>query len=283
MLPTGTVLNGLFEVRRLVARGNVAAIYEGVSVTTGERVAIKAFHPSIAGSAETEDFLAQMRGLPRLVHPAIANYRIVGREPTHGVLYVVHEYVDGIPLTSFIGQVTVSEANLRTVARRLAEGLKHAHELGVVHRAITPDNIIAPNGKLDESKIVDFGLTNRGVRGSSPDGTANSQYEAPEQSGAFESPVGPWTDVYSLGLVLFTLATGRLPRDKWLASQLQHGGRSGLDLSKTPSQLRRLFAGMLAADPASRFRAMDDVLRVLNAKPRPSRRSPSRLRTRRSR
>jgi tRNA A-37 threonylcarbamoyl transferase component Bud32 len=267
VLPEGAVLNGLFEVRRLIARGDLAAVYEGVNITTRERVAIKSFHPNIVDSPAVRDsFLREMLALTRLNNPAIANYRMAAREPTLGVLYIVHEFVDGIVLETLIGQVTAPEPKLRGLIRRLAEGLKHAHDLGVLHRMLAPENIIAPGGRLDACVIVDFGLAEHFDALPAPQ-MAGIRYAAPEQFGDADGEVGPWTDVYSLGLVMLALATGIRPAPVSALSDAEARGRAGADLSKAPRKLRPLFAGMLAPGPKLRFRSMDDVLSALDERP----------------
>src|SRR5262249_46372880 len=149
----------------------------------------------------------------RLNHPALAQYRLATREPNLGVFYIVIEFVDGPGLDKLIGQVFPSEAELRAFLRRMAEGLGAAHKLGAIHRDMSPDNILVPEGRLELAKIIDFGIAK--------DGQANVNtvvgdtfagklpYVAPEQLGDFDRSIGPWTDIYSLGLILLALARGR--------------------------------------------------------------------------
>ena len=245
-------MNGLFEVKRLMGRGYVGEVYEGASVATGERVAIKTIYPKITerpGVQET--LLREMRVLTRIGHPAINSYRMAAREPTYGVLYIIFEFVEGIMLDALIGQVTVPEPKLRAVIRRLAEGLKYAHDMGAVHRDISPGNIVAPSGRLDACTIIDFGFS-ESLETMRPtlmvDQRTRRPYAAPEQFGEFGGAIGPWTDVYSLGLVMLALATGA------------RATNPAPDLSPLSRRLRPLFDGMLAADPEARFRDMESVL-----------------------
>ena len=179
---------------------------------------------------------------------------MAAREPTYGVLYIVFEFVDGIALDTLIGEVTMPEPKLRTVIRRLAEGLKYAHDMGAVHREISPGNIVVPGGRLDACTIIDFGFS-ESLETIRPTEHARRPYAAPEQFGEFGGKIGPWTDVYSLGLVMLALATGIQPTD------------AAPDLSRLSRRLAPLFAGMLAADPEVRFRDMSAVLLALDAKP----------------
>jgi len=193
---------------------------------------------------------------------------MAAREPTLGVLYIVHEFVDGVPLEALIGQVTVAEPKLRGLIRRLADGLKHAHAVGVLHRVLAPENIIAQGGRLDACVIVDFGLAEDFNTLRAPQlADGRWRYAAPEQFGGSDGQVGPWTDVYSLGLVMLALATGIRPAAVSALSAAEAPGPAGPDLSKAPRRLRPLFAGMLAPDPKLRFRSMDDVLSSLDERP----------------
>ena len=251
----GMVLNDLFVVQRLVGRGPVGEIYEGANLATGERVAIKTFAPEATARPELRDgFLREMRVLTRLNHPAIVTHRLAAREPTRGVLYLVSEFIDGIALEALIGQVTAPELRLRALIERLAQALKHAHDLGVVHRELAADTILAPGGRLDECKIIDFGISENfdAVRAAILEAAGASRpYAAPEQREA-GAPLGPWTDVYSLGAVMLALATGVRP-----------AVGAHPPLSRAPPGLRSLFEGMLEPDPGARFRSTDEVLAAL--------------------
>jgi len=272
LLSPGTVLNGLFLVRRLIAANRLGSVYEGANVTTDERVAIKVFSPTLASSAAMrEAFLKEMRVLTRLNHPAIVQYRLAAREPTNGALYTVCDFYDGIMLDALVGHMTIAEDAVRALARRLAEGLRHAHEIGAINRQLAPDNILLPAGLLDRSRIIDFGVSDAFDPPWVPGNAALQPYAAPEQCRNPRGEIGPWTDVYSLGLVMLTLATGVAPAPD-LTSAEEAGCRAATpDLSRAPPRLRSLLSRMLEFDPAKRLRSMDEVLVVLDQKPRRSR------------
>jgi len=277
IFPEGTVLNGLFEVRRLLGFGSVADGYEGVNVTTRERVAIKAFRPEVGDLPVVRDgLLREMHVLARLGHPAIAPYRLAAREPASGAIYVVSDFVDGIALDALVGEVTLTEAKLRMLTRRLAEGLSSAHALGVIHRELTAEHVMAPNGRLEQCKIVDFGLSEKSdlqFRAARARAGAPRGYAAPEQFGEFGGEVGPWTDVYGLGLVMAALATGVRPGGAPVPPGADSDRPSaGYDLSHAPRGLRGVFAQMLAPDPKVRLRSMEAVLSALEGKPSRGRR-----------
>ncbi|MGH7022565.1 MAG: serine/threonine-protein kinase, partial [Caulobacteraceae bacterium] len=262
----GAVLNGIYEVKRLIARGGMGEVYEGVNVNDDhDRVAIKVMLPALAADPNVQAmFRKEARTLTRLSHPAVVQYRVLAQEPTLGVFYIVTEFLDGESLSDLIGRLTPDADELAAFTRRMAEGLKAAHDLGAVHRDMSPDNVLLPQGKLDRAKIIDFGIakdldpSKATIVG---DGFAGKLgYVAPEQFGDFGRDIGPWTDVYSLGLVVLTLAAGRnLDMGATLVDAVDKR-RAGPDLAPAPASLRPILARMLAADPAQRARSMDEVL-----------------------
>ena len=270
-LAEGELLNQIYQVRRLLARGGMAEVYEGLNVLTGERVAIKVILPHLAEDALVEAmFLREARTLLRLGHPAVVQYRLAAREPSLKVLYIVTEFVDGHrsrptdPQRSEGGRRYGSPS---TLARRLAEGLRAAHDRGVFHRDLSPDNILLPDGRLDEAKIIDFGiakdldLSKPTIIGAGFAGKLN--FVAPEQLGDFGRVVGPWTDIYSLGLVMLALVLGREVGYAPMVEAMDRR-RAGVDLSGAPSELRDWLGTMIAPDPQHRYRSMDQVIAALN-------------------
>jgi serine/threonine-protein kinase len=265
----GDVLNGIYEVKRLIGRGGMGEVYEGVNINSDERVAIKVMLPTLAADPKVQAmFRKEARTLTRLAHPAVVQYRVLAHEPQLNVLYIVTEFVDGVELTAVLGQIHPTSNELKSLMRRLADGLRAAHELGAVHRDISPDNVLLPDRRLDRARIIDFGIAKDLDNSKATivgDGFAGKlSYVAPEQFGDFGREIGPWTDIYSLGLVIMAVASGR---DVDMGSTLVEAvdkRRQGIDLSPLPEDLRPILERMLMADPAKRTRSMDDVLAMLD-------------------
>ena len=268
----GAVLNHIYEVKRFIARGGMGEVFEGANVNSDERVAIKVMLPQLAADPNVQEmFRKEARTLTKLSHPAVVQYRLLAQEPQLGVLYIVTEFIDGASLADVMHSQRAGEPELRMLLRRLAEGLKAAHELGAVHRDISPDNVLLPEGRLDRAKIIDFGIAkdldpSKGTIVG--DGFAGKLgYVAPEQFGDFGREVGPWTDVYSLGLVILAAAIGK---DVDMGATLVEAidkRRAGPDLAAIPDGLRPVLARMLKPDPAERMRSMDEVLAALDQAP----------------
>ena len=218
---------GPYRIIRLLGEGGMGEVwlasrddglYEG-------HVAIKTLHPYFAGGALRERFLREARVLGRLAHPNIA--RLLDAGIHEGVVYLVLEYVQGRAI-----DVACDEASLDVAARldifmQLCAGVAHAHSSLVVHRDIKPGNVLlTPDGV---PKLLDFGIANFSTSRREGEKVASDltrltgrvftpEYAAPEQ--VLGQEITTATDVYSLGVLLYVLLTGRLPyeidgRDRW--------------------------------------------------------------------
>ncbi len=273
----GDVLNHIFEVKRFIARGGMGEVFEGINVNSDERVAIKVMLPSLAADANVlAMFRKEARTLTRLSHPALVQYRVLAQEPQLGVFYIATEFVDGKNLSDVIGELNPTTQDLIKLTRRLAEGLSAAHALGAIHRDIAPDNVMLEGGLLTGAKIIDFGIAKDLDPGSATivgDGFAGKlNYVAPEQLGDFNRSVGPWTDIYSLGLVILAVASRKDVNMGGSLVDAVDKRRAEPDLSPAPPELRPLLEKMLKANPAERLASMGAVLEMLpgtGAKPAP--------------
>jgi len=267
----GDVLNHIFEVKRFIARGGMGEVFEGANVNSDERVAIKVMLPNLAADPNVQAmFRKEARTLTRLNHAALVQYRVLAQEPQLGVFYIVTEYVDGRNLSDVLRTIETTPQSLLALTRRLADGLRNAHSLGAIHRDISPDNVMLEDGRLEGAKIIDFGIAKDLDPGSATiigDGFAGKlAYVAPEQLGDFGRDVGPWSDVYSLGLVILAIAQRR---DVDMGGSLVDAvdkRRAGPDLSALPDLVRPVIAEMLRPNPADRLRSMDAVIDLIDGK-----------------
>lgn len=274
-IQVGDVLNHMFEVTRYITRGGMGEVFEGLNISSGERVAIKVMLPALAADENVQGmFKREARTLTRLAHPALVQYRVMAQEPRLGVLYIVTEYIDGANLDTVLGELKPSPAEIAALGRRLADGLRVAHSLDAIHRDISPDNVMLEGGRLDRAKIIDFGIakdldpSNKTIIGDGFAGKLN--YVAPEQLGDFGRDVGPWSDVYSLGLVLLALARGRDVDMGATMVDAVDRRRAGPDLGDTADSLRSVLAQMLIADPKLRLRSMDAVIAAFDGAASPA-------------
>jgi serine/threonine-protein kinase len=267
-IQVGDVLNHIFEVRRFIGGGGMGEVFEGINVNSEERVAIKGILPHLAADeAVIAMFRKEAKTLTRLTHPALVQYRVLAQEPQIGVFYIVTEFIDGQNLSDILREINASPADLAMLTKRLAQGLSAAHSLGAIHRDISPDNVMLEAGKLDLAKVIDFGIAKDLDAGSATivgDGFAGKlNYVAPEQLGDFDRAVGPWTDVYSLGLTMLAVARGKDVDMGGTLVDAVDKRRAGPDLSPIPDALRPVFEKMLKPNPAERVRSMDEVIQLL--------------------
>jgi serine/threonine protein kinase len=270
ILPVGFVLNGIYEIKRFIARGGMGEVYEGANVNAEERVAVKVILPHLAADPKVQAlFRKEAKTLTSLAHPALVQYRVLAREPRKDLLYIVTDFIDGEPLTNLIGRHPPTTAELVMLTRRLAEGLHAAHSHGAIHRDISPENVLLPDGVLSRAKIIDFGIAKSmeiGAQTVVGDGFAGKLgYVAPEQFGDFDRRIGPWTDIYSLALVVLALAGGRAPNMGTTLVEAIDRRRAGADITTVPPLLQPLFARMLNPDPRGRPQTMAEVISALDA------------------
>jgi serine/threonine protein kinase len=273
-IKVGDVLNHIFEVKRFLARGGMGEVFEGCNVNTDEKVAIKVMLPALASDEKViAMFRKEARTLTKLHHQALVQYRVLAQEPNLHVLYIVTDFIDGVNLSDAMKQPRTPD-ELAGLLRRLAQGLGAAHALGAVHRDMSPDNVILADGDIHKAKIIDFGIA-KDLDASSAtivgDGFAGKlNYVAPEQLGDFGREVGPWTDVYSLALVILAVAQGKNVDMSGSLVDAIDKRRRGPDLAAVPDSLRPLLEAMLRPNPAERLRSMDDVVAMLDGSRVPS-------------
>lgn len=258
-LAPGEVI-GNFRIVRLLGQGGSGRVYEARNVhNQDERVAIKIVLPD---TDDRERFFGLLRAeanaLLRVKHDAVVQYRTFGQIPDSDELYLVIEYVEGPTLGSVIKNKPLAAAELQRLASRLARGLGAAHEQGVIHRDLSPDNIVLPGGDPHRAAIIDFGVARNGAF--DPLGMSFAgkfSFAAPEQLGGHADLIGPWTDLYSLGLVLAAAARGRRIAMGNSIASAKEARETVPDLDGVPSEFRPALSALLQPDPAQRPRSAE--------------------------
>src|SRR4051794_29239307 len=158
-LSKGVRLNNMFEIERLIARGGMGEVYKGVALASGDPVAIKLVRPEMSRDADVIAlFKREAAILHNLLHDAIVRYYVFSIEPELQRAYIAMEFVDGVSLQKRLAAGPMAPADVRVLLRRIGGALELAHANGIVHRDISSDNIILPNGEPRRAKIVDFGI-----------------------------------------------------------------------------------------------------------------------------
>jgi serine/threonine protein kinase len=206
---------------RLIARvgaGGMGEVWRAEDTRLGRTVAIKVLPPSVLADVEaTARLKREARTAAQLYHPSIATIHSIEQDGDH--IFIVEEFVEGESLARVIKRGGLSESEICRIARAVADALAEAHEKGIVHRDIKPDNIIVAGNRV---KVLDFGIAKQvGVAGTPSSDTPTAfvtqqgmilgtiHYMSPEQ--ALGKTIDGRTDVFSLGVVLYEMATGRRP------------------------------------------------------------------------
>ncbi len=260
----GTRLNGVYEIDALIANGGMGEVYRGHNIQTQDPVAIKMILSELAGNADAFAlFRREASTLHNMNHEAIVRYFVFSVDPVLQRAYLAMEYVEGPSLAALLKRGPLGVDSVEILRRRLADALETAHRFGVIHRDISSDNIILPDGDVRRAKIIDFGIARSLKPG---EGTiigggfaGKYNYVSPEQLGLAGGDVTAKSDIYSLGLVLAEALRGR-PIDM-SGSQLEiiEKRRVVPDLSDIPAAMRPLLTAMLQPLPADRPASMADV------------------------
>jgi class 3 adenylate cyclase len=251
-LRSGTVI-GSFEIEGEIGRGSLGIVYRGRHVHLDRPVALKVLHPEWTGSREfLERFREEGRVLARLEHPNIV--RVYDAGQADGVFYLAMSHLDGWSLESLLGMAIPLEVALN-LCRQIARALAYAHEQGVVHRDIKPANVmVAPGGQVT---LMDLGMAR--LRDQPDTATAGARvgtpyYMAPEQ--ILGQAVDGRADLYSLGVILYRMVTGRLPFTGPSAEAVYQAHLEGdpppLD-DACPAWLKGVLRRALARAPEDRF------------------------------
>jgi eukaryotic-like serine/threonine-protein kinase len=286
VISAGTWLNNIYEVDSLIATGGMGEVYRGHTIETCDPVAIKLIRSDLAGAdAAFALFRKEAAALRNIYHEAIVRYYVFTTDPGLGRPYLAMEFVDGKSLSAVLRKGPLACETVYDLMVRIASGLQAAHEQDIVHRDISPDNIIIPDGNVKRAKIIDFGIA-RSTRldsagtiiGSGFAGKYN--YVSPEQLGLFGGDVTPKSDIYSLALILV---------EALLQKPINMGGnhieviekrRKVPDLSAIDPRLRPLLQRMLQPNPNDRPASMAEVAAwPLPPKPRSTTVKPVRAKT----
>ncbi|WP_296333381.1 Stk1 family PASTA domain-containing Ser/Thr kinase [Veillonella sp. LMAG:90] len=207
----GLILGNRYKIISKIGVGGMADVFKGEDTLLGRPVAVKILHSNFAGD---DDFVARFKreaqAAGKLSHPNIVSMYDVGFD--QGYHYIVMEYIEGETLKEYITRherISIDNAVKFTIA--IAEGLEHAHAMGIVHCDIKPHNVlITKQGRI---KVTDFGIARAMNAGTTMMYTnsimGSAHYLSPEQASG--KPVNGSTDIYSLGAVLYEMLTGRVP------------------------------------------------------------------------
>jgi serine/threonine-protein kinase len=275
MVGEGTILNGRYKILERIGSGGMSIVYKAQDLVLGRLVAVKMLHESLTGDP---DFLRRFRqeayAAASLQHPNIVTVHDVGQDGDRH--YIVMEYVEGRTLKDLVRQYNEDGQNMPVsraldLSVQISDGIGYAHRAGLVHCDVKPQNVLVTRD--DRIKVADFGIA-RAVSEASQHidddrvwGTP--QYFSPEQAAG--QPPSPSSDVYSIGVMMFELLSGKLPftADSQAALALKHMQEPPPHVSDlnpaVPEQLDLIVNKVLAKEPAGRYRTAGQLGRILTS------------------
>src|SRR5436189_421190 len=266
----GELIAGRYELEELVGSGGMSNVFRAHDRLLERTVALKILHEQYTRDEDyVERFRREARAVAQLTHPNIVT--VIDRGEQDGRQFIVFEYVHGMNLKELVEQEgPLPPGEVIELALQIARGLAFAHEQGLVHRDVKPQNVLLDaDGR---AKVTDFGIARAlDVDGMTITGTimGTSNYIAPEQ--ARGQPVDEQTDVYSLGCVLYELLAGDVPfdGDNFVAVAMRHVNDPVPSVRDTrpdvPPRLDWAIQEAMAKDPGDRFDSMADFAAELEA------------------
>lgn len=252
-----------YEILEKIGAGGMSDVYKAKDHILDREVAVKVLKAEFAEDVTfVTKFRSEAQAAARLEHPNIVNIYDVGSE--NGMYYIVMEYVEGITLKTYIekkGRLNFKEAI--SIAIQVGRGIEAAHNKNIIHRDIKPQNIIiSTEGKV---KVTDFGIARAATSNTiHADVMGSVHYASPEQ--ARNGYVDARSDIYSLGIVMYEMVTGRVPfdGDSTVAVAIQHLQEEMVEpsayASDLPISLEKIILKATMKNPDRRYANMEDLL-----------------------
>ncbi len=218
----GTTLDGKYRLDRIIGEGGMGVVYEAMQVRLERPVAVKFLHPQYSQGGEiVQRFVREARATSRLSHPNVVQVFDVDVAPEDGSVYMVLELLSGDSLATYLERKrALDPAEVLAIVGPVCDALQCAHDAGIVHRDMKPDNVFlsrGPGGRI-VPKVLDFGIAkladaSAGRVTSTGAIMGTPLYMAPEQAIGMVKDIGPWTDVWSTAVMTYECLAGLPPFD----------------------------------------------------------------------
>lgn len=260
----GDLLNNTYRIEAVLGRGGTSEVYRARSEISGRLVAIKVLKAELARDEAYLRLMTREEAIRDIRHDAVVRYSENHRTP-EGHVYLVMDHVDGPTLDRVMADGPIPAADLMIIAARVAEGLVAAHAARVVHRDLSPDNIILRDGDPGQAVIIDFGIAKDDKPGAETivgnEFAGKYAYAAPEQ---LHGRTDARSDIYALGATLLAAFRGTTPDLGANPVEMLRLKGEPLDVEGVPEPLRSLITAMTEPEPEARLQSMADVLRRID-------------------
>lgn len=264
----GELVNNTLDVRAILGRGGMSEVYLAYHTLLNAEVALKAL------SLEYSEFVSPEMLTRDIQHPAVVRYYDCGRS-SRGHSYIAMEYIRGTQLSELMQSRTFSEKELLSILIRVTEGLEAAHAAGVVHRDLSPDNIILRDDEPTEAVIIDFGIAkdmrNRVVTVIGNRFAGKYEYAAPEQ---IFGRTDERADFYALGASMLAVWRRAVPFEAVSNGEIIEQKQHPLDTKDLPSRLKEIITWISNPDPAERPQSASEILTWFDPPPPPDDNEP---------
>jgi serine/threonine-protein kinase len=261
----GDLVNNTYRIEAILGRGGTSDVYRARSEISGRLAALKVLKAEFSSNDDYLVLLTREEEIRDIRHDAVVRYSENNRT-ADGHVYLVMDYVDGPGLDRKLADGPMSADDILTICKRVCEGLEAAHARNIVHRDLSPDNIILRDGDPAQAVIIDFGIakdTNPGAETIVGGEFAGKYaYAAPEQ---LSGKTDQRTDIYSLGALLLANFRGEKASSGRNLLEVVESKKQPLDTADVPEPLKTILDKMTAPDPDDRYQSTSDVLRALSS------------------